>query len=42
MREIQERVGHSRASITLDVYSHVMPVSEVPVDDLLGASTSSS
>jgi integrase len=34
MREIQERVGHSRASITLDVYSHVMPVSEVPVDDL--------
>ncbi len=35
MREIQERVGHSRASITLDVYSHVMPVAEVPVDDLL-------
>ncbi|HET6683064.1 MAG TPA: site-specific integrase [Gaiella sp.] len=34
MREIQERVGHSRASITLDVYSHVMPVSEVPADEL--------
>jgi integrase len=34
MREIQERVGHSRASITLDVYSHVMPVAEVPADEL--------
>ena len=34
MREIQERVGHSRASITLDVYSHVMPVAEVPPDEL--------
>ncbi len=34
MREIQERVGHSRASITLDVYSHVMPVAEVPSDEL--------
>ena len=34
IREVQERVGHSRASITLDVYSHVMPVSEVPEDEL--------
>ena len=34
MREIQERVGHSRASITLDVYSHVMPVREVPEEVL--------
>jgi hypothetical protein len=30
MREIQERVGHSRASLTLDVDSHVMPIMEVP------------
>jgi integrase len=33
-KEIAGRVGHSKASMTLDVYSHVMPVSEVPVDDL--------
>jgi integrase len=29
-RELAERAGHSRASMTLDVYSHVMPVAEVP------------
>ncbi len=34
-KEIGARVGHARASMTLDVYSHVMPVSEVPVDELL-------
>ena len=36
-KEIQGRVGHSRASTTLDVYASVMPVVEVPVDVLLGA-----
>lgn len=29
-RELAERVGHSRASMTLDVYSHVMPLDEAP------------
>jgi hypothetical protein len=29
-----ERIGHSRASLTLDVYSHVMPVTEAPIDAL--------
>jgi integrase len=34
---IQERVGHARAAITLDVYAHVMPLSEVPSSDLIAA-----
>jgi len=34
VKEIGERVGHTRASMTLDVYAHVVPVSEVPADDL--------
>lgn len=29
-KAISERVGQSRPSITLDVYSHVMPLDEVP------------
>ena len=32
---IAARVGHSRASMTLDVYSHVMPLDELPVDRYL-------
>jgi len=28
-RELAERVGHSRPSMTLDTYSHVMPLGEV-------------
>lgn len=36
-KEIQGRVGHSRASMTLDVYAHVMPLQEVPADDLIAA-----
>lgn len=31
-RELAERAGHSRPSMSLDVYSHVMPADEVPVD----------
>ena len=34
-KEIQGRVGHARASMTLDVYAHVMPVEDVPADDLI-------
>lgn len=37
VKEIQERVGHSRASVTLDVYAHVMPVQEVPADTFIAA-----
>lgn len=29
-KELSERIGHVRASMTLDVYSHFMPVDEVP------------
>jgi integrase len=29
-REIAERVGHSKPSMSLDVYTHVMPLDEVP------------
>jgi integrase len=28
-KELSQRVGHARASMTLDVYSHVMPLDEV-------------
>ncbi len=34
-RELAERTGHARASMSLDVYSHVMPADEVPVERLL-------
>ena len=34
-RELAERAGHARASITLDVYSHVMPLEEAPVETLV-------
>jgi len=33
-RELAERAGHARASITLDVYSHVMPLSEAAAETL--------
>ena len=36
-KEIQERVGHARASVTLDVYAHVMPVAEVPAETFIAA-----
>ena len=33
-RELAERAGHARASMSLDVYSHVMPPDEVPAERL--------
>jgi integrase len=33
-RELAERAGHSRPSMSLDVYSHVMPATEMPADRL--------
>jgi integrase len=33
VKAISERVGHARASMTLDTYSHVMPLDEVSVKD---------
>jgi integrase len=34
-RELAERAGHARASMSLDVYSHVMPPDEVPAEKFL-------
>lgn len=31
-REISDRAGHAKPSLTLDVYTHVMPLEEIPVD----------
>jgi integrase len=36
-RELAERLGHSKASMSLDVYTHVMPVAEVDETSLIGA-----
>lgn len=36
-KQLAERIGHSRASLTLDVYSHVMPLEEVPQASLEAA-----
>lgn len=33
-RELSARVGHANASMTLDVYSHVMPDDEIPATSL--------
>jgi integrase len=33
-RELAERAGHARASMSLDVYSHVMPADEIAADRL--------
>ena len=43
VKVVSDRVGHSRASITLDVYTHCMPLDELPVSRylaLLGAEAS--
>jgi integrase len=34
-KQLAERVGHARASMSLDVYSHVMPLEEVSVEQFL-------
>jgi integrase len=34
-RALAERMGHSKASMSLDVYTHVMPPEEIGADDLL-------
>jgi integrase len=34
-RELAERAGHSKPSMSLDVYSHVLPADEVPESTLL-------
>jgi integrase len=34
VRELAERAGHARPTLTLDVYSHVIPVEEVPLKTL--------
>lgn len=36
-RELAERAGHSKPSMSLDVYSHVMPADEMPVERVLAA-----
>jgi integrase len=33
-REVAHRAGHSRTSESLDTYSHVMPLDELPATDL--------
>jgi len=33
-RELAERMGHSKASMSLDVYTHVMPPDEIAADQL--------
>jgi integrase len=34
-RELAERAGHSRPSMSLDVYTHVMPVADVASERVL-------
>ena len=34
VKELAARAGHARASMTLDVYSHVMPLEEVSTESL--------
>jgi hypothetical protein len=34
-RELAERAGHARPSMSLDVYSHVMPPAEVASERIL-------
>jgi integrase len=35
-RELAERAGHARPSMSLDIYSHVMPADEVPAERFQG------
>lgn len=34
-RELAERMGHSKASMSLDVYTHVMPPDEATAEKML-------
>jgi integrase len=34
-RELAERAGHARPSMSLDVYSHVMPPDEAAIEPIL-------
>ena len=38
-RELAERAGHARPSMSLDVYSHVMPPDEIAAERLLSLLT---
>ena len=38
-RELAERAGHSKPSMSLDVYTHVMPVAEVAEERFLSLLT---
>ena len=38
-RELAARMGHSKASMSLDVYTHVMPPDEVPAERVLSLLT---
>ena len=38
-RELAERAGHSKPSMSLDVYTQVMPVDEVPAERFLSLLT---
>jgi integrase len=40
-RELADRAGHARASMSLDVYSHVMPPDEVQAEGLAAVLTDS-
>jgi integrase len=33
-RELAQRMGHTNASMSLDVYTHVMPPDEAPAERL--------
>ncbi|MGE8207280.1 tyrosine-type recombinase/integrase [Heyndrickxia sp. NPDC080065] len=35
MKDVQMRLGHSRISITMDIYTHVTKQSEEDINDLL-------
>ena len=39
VKNLAERVGHARASMTLDVYSHVMPLDEVAIEQFAAVLT---
>jgi hypothetical protein len=38
-KTLAERLGHSKASMSLDVYTHTVRVEEVPVEELVSRVT---